>query len=329
MLQAVYFDGASARAIRARIAIQGDTLVIADDSGVLARRPLHRVAVQPPLKNAPQRIDLGGGATLEVADKTALAAMLSAAGIVPGPIERAQRSWAIVIGALAGIVVLAWAAYAWLLPAAVGVAAGWVPARLEAAIGDEVWPMLDGHAFQPSILSADRQQALRTRFEALSRTAPEAASARLEFRSASTGPNAFTLPGGRIVLTDQLVARAGNDEAIVGVLAHELGHVAHRHTLRNLMQAAALTALLSAWLGDVSSLVAAVPATLATLKYSRDFEREADGFAIATLAAAGLSTLPLADLFEALDPDRAQAGDLWSTHPVSAERVARLRAAAR
>ena len=63
---------------------------------------------------------------------------------------------------------------------------------------------------------------------------------RLEFRaSPALGPNAFALPSGIIVVTDELVTLAHDDREILAVLGHELGHVAHRHVMRQLLQSSA------------------------------------------------------------------------------------------
>jgi Zn-dependent protease with chaperone function len=83
------------------------------------------------------------------------------------------------------------------------------------------------------------------------------------------------------VITDDLVKIAKSDDEIIAVLAHEIGHVRGRHALRQLLQAAGISALAVAVLGDVSSFSAILGAAPALLhaKHSRDFEREADTFA--------------------------------------------------
>ena len=119
------------------------------------------------------------------------------------------------------------------------------------------------------------------------------------------------------------------------------------------MQSLAVSAVISLWLGDLSSVIVAIPSSLATLKYSREFEYDADAFAIDAMRKVGLSTRPMADLLEALEAsaDEAKDGDkggnepgqpeknssanterrskyseLWSTHPITSERIKRLRA---
>ena len=330
MIDATFFDGRSTRPTPVRVGIQGGQMVVAEPGqSPRLRQPLERILVQPALKNAPQLIDLGDGATLQVSDKAALADMLRAAGIRPGPVELAERSWAAFALALLAIAGFVWSAYLWVLPWAAERVAGWVPPAIEQQVGDQLWPALERQMFQASQLPATRQQALRERLASVVGAGGPVVPYRLEFRGAPTvGPNALALPGGRIVVTDELVELASNDDALIGVLAHEVGHVDRRHSLRTLVQGVAVGSVISRWLGDVSTVVASVSTTLATLRYSRDFEREADDYAIDRLGRAGLSTGPLADLLEQLSArSGADENTLWASHPVTAERVERLRKA--
>jgi Zn-dependent protease with chaperone function len=114
----------------------------------------------------------------------------------------------------------------------------------------------------------------------------------LEFRHGGMiGANAFALPSGIIVMTDELVDISKSDDELVAVLAHEIGHVRGRHALRQMLQAAGVSSLAFALLGDVSSIsgiLSAAPALLHA-KYSRDFEREADVFAKQWLRENGIA----------------------------------------
>jgi predicted Zn-dependent protease len=156
---------------------------------------------------------------------------------------------------------------------------------------------------------------------------------RLEFRhSELLGPNAFALPGGVVVMTDQLVELAGSEEEILAVLAHEIGHVEERHSLRQVLQSsgiALLAATVTADAATVSTAVAGLPVILAQTSYSRGFETVADEFAFDLLRRNSISPAVFADFMERLGADSQLNEDLsfLSTHPVTSDRIERARAA--
>lgn len=186
-----------------------------------------------------------------------------------------------------------------------------------------------------SKLDAAKQAHIRQLYD---RYIAPAQSQRLIFREGQMfDANAFALPNGKIVLTDELVALAGNDQALIGVLAHEHGHVVERHSLQQAISGVGVSVLI-AWLtGDVSDLAAGLPTALLAMHYSRDFEREADEYAIKHLQAQRLSVLPLAEFLARLEQrsKTEQEADGWSdqatawfeSHPATAERIERIRQA--
>ena len=133
--------------------------------------------------------------------------------------------------------------------------------------------------------------------------------------------NAFTLPGDRILVFRQLLVDAQSPEELAGILAHELGHVAGDHATRNLVRQFGLSLLVMALSGN-SNWNGAAEMVL-TAAYGREFEREADRRAIATLEAAGIGGQGWVDFFDR----NAKGREGWdgairyfSNHPPSAER---------
>lgn len=140
--------------------------------------------------------------------------------------------------------------------------------------------------------------------------------------------NAFTAPGGRIVILHGLIERVDGPDALAGVLAHEIGHAAHRHPLQAQMRTISLSFVLRAFGGDVGSLVD----TFGGLRFSRSMEREADATARAALARQWISPEGLAGFFDDLAENQATAQSpvfemlgYISTHPDPIERAAGLR----
>ena len=154
---------------------------------------------------------------------------------------------------------------------------------------------------------------------------------KLHFRSSpEMGANAFALPSGDIVLTDQLVALSRDDEFrdILGVLAHEKGHVVKKHSLRMAIKTGIASAIVGYITGDISVLATTIPTVLINSSYSRDFEREADAHALKEMKKMGVSTIYMAHLFEALakkyegaEESNSTIGALMASHPLTAERI--------
>jgi len=142
--------------------------------------------------------------------------------------------------------------------------------------------------------------------------------------------NAFALPGARIVITKKLIDTAETPEEVAGVLAHELGHVYHRHAEAQMVRAMGIELLVKIASGG-GDTVSGLAGLLAILRYSRDAEREADSFALQQLAKEAIDPLGLKRFLERimrLEGDQGSSGgffgtvsDMMSTHPVTKERI--------
>ncbi|MFD1733246.1 M48 family metallopeptidase [Deinococcus malanensis] len=153
------------------------------------------------------------------------------------------------------------------------------------------------------------------------------------------GANAFALPNGTVVMTDQLVDLSGNDRELMGVMVHEAAHVTSRHVLASVYQGLGLTLLTVAVTGDVvsaSTFAAAVPATILSKGYSRAAERESDALAGRFLMTAYGTTKPLRDLLARMESgsprtDENSVGEtgrlenLLATHPGTSDRIRHLK----
>jgi Zn-dependent protease with chaperone function len=229
---------------------------------------------------------------------------------------------------IVGFVVFLFLAYVYAVPLGARLVLMLVPASVDETIGTVSFEAMDGDVVHPSRLSAAEQARLRAAFQQAIGAAdgPDAVPARLEFRAGDIGPNAFALPGGRIVLTDELVTLVGgNADVVVGVLAHEYGHVRARHGVRMVAQSALLALGMSLVLGDVSSVVAGASRMLGEQAYSRDAEREADAESVRVMRAAGISPRVMVRFFELLASKDLGSGRgpaiAFASHPADVERV--------
>jgi predicted Zn-dependent protease len=140
--------------------------------------------------------------------------------------------------------------------------------------------------------------------------------------------NAYALPGGIIVVNAGLIAKAGSADELAGVLAHEVQHVEHRHTLQQMIHGAGWAAVLAVVLGDVSAITAIAIHQIGNLRNSRKLESQADAEGVKALARAGIPVEGMAGMFRRLQSEEARIGDgtpgLLSSHPATAERIAEL-----
>jgi len=324
---AFYFDGKTSRRHRVRLSVDGDAATITGD--VERGCPLAQLRVSERSVHATRKVSYPDGAYLEIADRAAFDALLDATGHRDGVVVRLQQSWRGALAAVAGTVAVLVLGYWFVLPPAASLLAHALPVAIERRLGDGVLELLDKHVFAPSQLPLARRQQLSTRFERLLPPYPGTPPHRILFRKSRIGPNAFALPSGDIVMTDEMVNLMQDDDALMGVLAHELGHLHERHLTRRIIQGSAVAASATLLFGDVSSVIAALPPLLLDLKYSRDAEREADDYAIAMLRYNGIAPEHLAEVFVRLDKIAGSMPAYLSSHPASRERIAHIRAAAR
>lgn len=332
---ASYFDGRSSRLHRVTLRVRDG---VAQVRGEIERdSPTGALRVSERSVHALRKVTFSDGAYLEIRDLAAIEALLRRTGHGDGWVVRLQQSWRGALAAAAGTLLLVGAGYVYGLPALADALARAMPPNLERQLGRGVLAVLDRHAFEPSRLPRERAAQLEQRFQRLLPPEGGAPAWRLAFRRSKIGPNAFALPSGDIVLTDDMVLLLKDDEAVMGVLAHELGHLHQHHMTRRVIQGSVVAAGATMLFGDVSSLLATAPAILLDMKYSRDAERDADDYAIAMLKHNGIALTHLITVFERLQawqqqqrrqPGAPGAADVYlSSHPAGAERIARVRAA--
>ncbi len=103
---------------------------------------------------------------------------------------------------------------------------------------------------------------------------------------------------------------AATTEEVLAVLAHEIGHVELRHTMRSVLQNSVVAAAAAAVTADAASLsvaIAGLPALVAQTKYSREFEAAADEYAFRLLKRKGYSPTAFASLMERLARERERS----------------------
>ncbi|MDR3413801.1 MAG: M48 family metallopeptidase [Formivibrio sp.] len=322
MLHALYYDGQHAEAQPVELTWANACLQIAG-AGDIPAFPAHRLMIRPAVGNIPCLVELPDGGMLEIADIEAARHFF---GQQRSWIERLEAYWRFaLLSVLATTATLA-AVYLWGLPWAADRASALVPISWEQKLGSETLAALDEHWFAPSALPAQRQKELRELFTQQF-TLPAHCCQLLFRKGGAIGANALALPGGTLVVTDDLVALAHDDEEILAVLAHEMGHIQGRHSVRMLLRASGVGvtfALLTGDVGTLGSVLASAPAVLMQLSYSREFEEEADASALRSLKAAGIAPCRFTDILNRLTKKSPSVPGLprWlTTHPDTPQRT--------
>lgn len=344
-LQATYFDGRSARAQPVTLGLHGSGRLRSlhiQGEGVDLHVPAHQVQWPERTRHGLRLAHLNGGGHVQCDNGAAWDAWSKSQGLNESLVVTMQQSWRWVAASVTVLVALAVALQLWGLPLVASAVVAVMPPAIDQALGESTLTAVDQALMRPSGLPMTEQIRITQAFtQAVAhQTQINPRPWRLVFRKSEIGPNALALPGGTLIMTDEMVALVNADtQVLTAVLAHELGHVQQRHSLRMLVQAAVLGALGAVVLGDFSTLLAAVPALLGQAHYSREAEREADAHAVKVLQSAGLSPLHMVTMFDALAREReskatgTQDGTSWlgiafASHPSDADRVAYFRAAA-
>ncbi|HKC62750.1 MAG TPA: M48 family metallopeptidase [Pyrinomonadaceae bacterium] len=143
--------------------------------------------------------------------------------------------------------------------------------------------------------------------------------------------NAFALPGGPMYVNRGMIQAARDEGEIAGVMAHELSHVALRHGTAQATKAAKYS-ILAGILG-VGGAVLGGPAVGQVLqgsvgayflKFSREYETEADILGSQIMARAGYDPHDLANVFKTLEQQGGGGGGFLSDHPSPANRYERI-----
>lgn len=330
-IEGKFYEAGSSAAVPATLEIAPDGLVSVRVRDRRRSAHLSRVRVSQRIGTVARSIYFPDGGKFETLDNDAVDT-----GLTHLDAERQARllhllesRWRHVALALLIVAATVWWAVQSGIPLLAEQVACALPASVSRSMGAGVLEVLDRGVFGASRLDEPTRDRIRARFREITRGVESREDFDLLFRrGAGVGANAFALPSGVIVLTDELVALAENDDELVTVLAHEVGHVVHRHGLRRALQDSTVALLIVSITGDTAALstaAASLPTLLVEAKYSRAFEREADRYALDYLLAHDLAPVHFANLVARLE---AQPGghrtlpNFLSTHPSTAERAA-------
>jgi len=289
---------------------------------------LDEVVIESRLGNTPRVIEFPNGVRCKSEENDKLDQLLLDFNLNKSKTHKIESSFTLTIGAVLLTIAFVW----FMLTGGANYSANFLANILPQTSLDKVsritLEQLEENFLQASKLSENQERVIQAHFDKL--TAGDNRY-KLHFRSSpKMGPNAFALPSGDIVLTDQLVALSRDNDFrdILGVLAHEKGHVIEKHSLRMAIKTGIASVIIGYITGDISVIATTIPTILVNSSYSRNFEREADAHALKEMDKLGVSTIYMANLFEALAKKSEESnasssgiGNLMASHPLTSERI--------
>lgn len=343
---AIFFDGVTSarRTVRADLGLTALAIRAPDGETLAEWRYGELAAYAAP--DGVLRLGLARSpapARLEIHDRDLAAAFTARAGGIRqfGAVELRTRvkvvGWSLAAVASALLVAM------FGVPAVVARVAPLVPVRVEQRLGASVdsqirtWLEVGQHdrfeCGQGPNQGRDTQ-ASRAALDKLVGRLEAAAGLPLPVRAAvvrRTEVNAIALPGGRVYVFEGLIDKAETPDELAGVIAHEMGHIAHRDGVRAVMQAAGLSFLFGMLIGDFSGGGAAVMAMRTVLQssYSRETEAAADAFGAELIVKLARDPRALGAILMRIAGTSGPNAKILLSHPEARERAAAIEAIAR
>lgn len=329
--RARYYDGkvAMAREVTVRPATQELIILDAASQSVVARWPASelRVLGDTEHEKAPPVVHRQEEGRLIIEDpelRRQLAAAMPPLAALGRPRPAATPRVVMFAATLALVVGAFWLA----VDIGSGYVAPYVPYDLQRRLGESVaeevigqQPLCQGRAGLAAINGLANRLAKAADYEHP-----------VSVRIVKGGPvNAFALPGGILVFYSDLIDKARDGNEVAGVLAHEMGHVTHFHSIKGMARQFGMDHLLRSMTGGFSDLgtLGQGGSLLLAMRNGRAFERDADATALELLDKLGLRADGVSRFFERMMEDKpgdtASLLGIWSSHPPTAERIAATR----
>lgn len=336
-----YFDGHSAQPTEVALSFGGRSLVVVGmDDRAIAHWPLATLrSLGDPAETIVQLVpDPASDERVVLEDREMIKAITHVCPNlyhreVDKPGLRRAAVWG--IGALASVALILLV----LIPTLADQLAEYVPPEREQALGDAVADQLGDLLASPAngrptiCTETSGTAALTLMVRRVSAKADLPYPLKVNVLNSSV-VNAFTLPGGRILIFRGLIDEAGSPEEVAGVLAHEIGHVVNRDPTRGVLRAAGTAGIIGLLLGDIfgATVLAAASDAVLNASHQREAETRADELAYDLMGEAGLPASALADFFTKLQEQHGEStGPLkyLASHPVLSGRAERAIAADR
>jgi len=239
-----------------------------------------------------------------------------------------SRKWMLV--AIVITIAFVFSLFKWGVPFAGEKIAYIIPDKITKSISKNVMEFLDEHLLESSTLTTQKRQDIRQHFN---QKLNKKSTYTLHFRAWNSNENfianAFALPSGDIVITDELIKLAKNQDEIDAILLHEIAHIIYRHGLQSVVRVSFIATISAVVIGDINAIAdvgIGLGSLLIETNYSRNHESEADLFAFKKMLALGIDPQVFIHIMQRISDDKEgntqDKGllDYFSSHPNTVER---------
>jgi Zn-dependent protease with chaperone function len=298
MISGDWYASGSAAKTAAALHIDNDVVVLKTSGDVVLSCHLRDIGVSDRLGNIERKLTFVDIGIFSTEDNAAIDMAFRSLQKTNRGIHFVETHMAAVLVALVFTIAVGFSFFKWGIPWVSETVAHSLPHKTNELIAAESLDFLDAYWFGESEVSEQRQAEIRDHFRTQLLPLDKAnqhINYRLHFRSWNHNdkkiPNAFALPSGDIIVTDQFVSLAENQDEMDSVLLHEIGHVVHRHSLEMVIQSTLVTTIVMLVTGDSSGIAdvgLGLGALLVSSHYSRGHESEADVYAFERMLVAGI-----------------------------------------
>lgn len=311
-----------------------DKYYIKNDDITLLSGYIENINIPTRLGNVPRKIKLENGETFSTNQNDLVDLYLSNKN--KNLIHKLESNFLLILFSLIFTVAFIYSFVVWGIPYTSKKIAYALPSELNKTLSDELLKNLDEVFLHKSLLDENKKKMINEEFAKNILPNIESKSMfdyKLHFRNIiiddKSIANAFALPNGDIVITDGLIRMSKNQEEIISVIYHEIGHIEKRHSLQRIIQGSFLTLVSMFLTGDVtfsSDFIIGVGSLFVNTNYSRTHEIQADKFALDKMLQTGINPKYFSSILNKITGDQKDENTnnsffkYFSTHPTTHNR---------
>lgn len=306
-----------------------DGLRIVDLSNqLLVETANSQIKVAEKLASVPREMSLYDQG-LVVVDSTAAVDTWIASNSKQNTVSKLERSMSTVLLCTILVPVFLFVFFKYLIPSSAILFADYVPKSLVNIASKHTLSALDSSILAETSLDDETRNNYQNMWQDVISKIDVPTQFNIQFRQSETmGANAFALPNGTIVITDELVKLIDDDhDLLTAILLHEIGHIEHKHSMRLISEALATSIAVNYFFADLGGLVeffAGISNTVVQNQFSQKLEWEADNYALSKLDELGMDRESFADAMKKLAdtlPKESKLTLLLQSHPSMQSRI--------